>query len=86
MTNAYKKAYYQPDGTRNDEVFASRLESIHNEVDGIGNLRGLLSIRNKLYKLKSKHEKSGCRFIDCEYEIMALNEIIEEMRKDGYND
>lgn len=76
------KRYYEPDGTMNEEVFAQRLEEIHNEVDGTGDLQGLLSIRNKLYRLKREYEKCGRRFLECEYEIMALNEIIDETRRD----
>ena len=61
----------------NEEVFAKRLDEIHNEVDG-ADLKGLLLIRNKLYALKRKYEESGRRFLDCEYEILAINEIIAE--------
>lgn len=72
-----KSKYYEPDGTMNEEVFAKRLDEIHNEVDG-ADLKGLLLIRNKLYALKRKYEESGRRFLDCEYEILAINEIIAE--------
>lgn len=74
------RKYYEPDGTMNEKIFAERLTEIHNEVDGVENLKGLLAIRNKLYRLKNKYEESGRRFLDCEYEIMALNEIIQEER------
>ena len=40
-----KSKYYEPDGTMNEEVFAKRLDEIHNEVDG-ADLKGLLLIRN----------------------------------------
>lgn len=72
-----KSKYYEPDGTMNEEAFAKRLDEIHNEVDG-ADLKGLLLIRNKLYALKRKYEESGRRFLDCEYEILAINEIIAE--------
>ncbi len=75
-----KARYYENDGSINEEVFTKRLAEIHNEVDGIETLKGLISIRNKLYRLKRKYEECGCRFLECEHEIMALNEIIEEER------
>lgn len=75
-----KNRYYEPDGTMNKEVFAKRLGELHNEVNG-ADLNSLLSIRNKLYALKSKYEKCGQRFLDCEYEIIAVNEIIAECKQ-----
>lgn len=75
-----KGRYYEFGGTMNEEVFDKRLAEIHNEVDGTDTLSGLHSIRNKLYRLKRKYECCGRRFLECEYEIMALNEIIEEER------
>lgn len=79
-----KYIYYEKDGHRNDFVFQYVLEKIHKEIaeGDIADLDGLLRVRNKLYRLKRKHEESGERFLDCEYEIVALNEIIEETRKD----
>lgn len=76
-----KGRYYQADGTMNKEVFTKRLAEIHNSVDGISDLNELLSIRNKLYRLKRKYEECGQRYLECEYELLALNEIIEEQRK-----
>lgn len=75
--------YYEKDGHRNDFVFQYVLDKIHTEiVDGdIADLDGLLRVRNKLYRLKRKYEESGERFLKCEYEILALNEIIEEIRQ-----
>lgn len=75
-----KRKYYENDGTMNEEVFTKRLAEIHNEVDG-ADLNGLISIRNKLYALKRKYEECGRRFLDCEYEIIAVNEIIAECRQ-----
>lgn len=75
-----KSKYYEKDGTINEEVFAKRLSEIHEEVDG-ADLNSLLSIRNKLYALKRKFEQCGRRFLDCEYEIIAVNEIIAECRQ-----
>lgn len=75
-----KNRYYEPDGTMNEEVFMKRLAEIHNEVDG-ADLNELLSIRNKLCALKRKYEKCGQRFLDCEYEIIAVNEIIKEYQQ-----
>ena len=74
------KHYYEADGTMNEGVFAKRLEEIHNSVDGISDLTELLSIRSKLYRLKNKYEECGRRYLDCEYEILALNEIIAETK------
>ena len=71
--------YYDKDGNMNEQAFRDRLEKIHNEVDD-ADLKTLLKIRNKLYSLKRKYEESGVRFLDCEYEIIAINEIIEESR------
>lgn len=76
-----KHRYYETDGTMNEHVFEKRLGEIHNEIVDIDNLNGLLSVRNKLYRLKRKYEESGRRFLECEYEILALNEIIEEVRR-----
>ena len=75
-----KDRYYQAYGTINEDVFAKRLAEIHNSVDGISDLNGLLSVRNKLYRLKRKYEECGQRYLECEYELLALNEIIEEER------
>lgn len=74
------KRYYEKDGTMNEEVFTNRLAELHSEVDG-ADMKGLLSIRNKLYALKRKYEQWGRRFLDCEYEIIAINEIISEERR-----
>ena len=73
--------YYDKDGNMNNQAFRERLDLLHNEVDG-ADLNTLLKIRNKLYHLKRKHEESGVRFLDCEYEIIAINEIIEEFRNE----
>ncbi len=78
-----KGRYYELDGTMNEEVFDKRLAEIHDKVDGADTLSGLISIRYKLYRLKRKYEECGRRFLECEYEIMALNEIIEEERSGG---
>lgn len=75
-----KNRYYEPDGTINEEVFVKRLEQIHNEVED-KDLKGLLAIRNKLYALKRKYEQCGRRFLECEYEIIAVNEIIKECQQ-----
>lgn len=72
-----KDRYYESDGTMNEELFTKRLEQIHNEVED-SDLNGLIKIRNKLYALKRKYEQCGRRFLDCEYEIIAINEIIAE--------
>ena len=73
--------YYDKDGNMNKQAFKDRLEEIHNEVDG-ADLNTLLKIRNKLYNLKRKYEESGVRFLDCEYEIIAINEIIEDYKNE----
>lgn len=57
-----KGRYYQADGKMNKEVFTKSLAEIHNEVDG-ADLNGLLSIRNKLYRLKRKYEECGQRYL-----------------------
>ena len=72
--------YYDKDGNMNKQAFRDRLEEIHNEVDG-ADLKTLLKIRNKLYRLKRKYEQCGVRFLSCEYEIIAVNEIIRECKK-----
>ena len=75
------RRYYDNDGNINEKVFKERLEEIHNEVDGTPDIIGLKRIRAKLYRLKQQYEKCGRRFLDCEYEIVALNEIIAEVKK-----
>ena len=72
--------YYDKDGYMNKQVFEDRLEQIHNEVDG-ADLKTLFKIRAKLYRLKRKYEQCGVRFLSCEYEIIAVNEIIRECKK-----
>lgn len=72
--------YYDKDGYKNEQAFKDRLEALHNEVLDGADLNELLKIRNKLYALKRKYEESGTRFLECEYEIIAVNEIIKESR------
>lgn len=72
--------YYDKDGYMNKQVFEDRLEQIHNEVDG-ADLKTLFKIRAKLYRLKRKYEQCGVRFLSCEHEIIAVNEIIWECKK-----
>ncbi len=73
--------YYDKHGYINKQAFKDRLEEIHNEVDG-ADLKTLLKIRAKLYRLKSKYEQCGVRFLSCEYEIVAINEIIRECQNE----
>ena len=72
--------YYDSRGNMNREAFNQRLEELHNEVEDT-DLAGLVKVRNKLYGLKRKYEESGRRFLDCEFEIEAINELIAEDRK-----
>ena len=72
--------YYDKDGNMNEQAFMIRLEQLHNEIDETHFLDGLLKIRSKLYRLKGKYERCGRRFVECEYEIIALNEIISAER------
>lgn len=71
--------YYNKEGYQNQKAFDERLEEIHNSVED-QDLNGLLNIRTKLYNLKRKYEESGRRYLDCEYEIIAVNELIAESR------
>ena len=71
--------YYDKEGYQNQKAFDEKLEEIHNSVED-QDLRGLLKIRAKLYRLKRKYEQSGRRYLDCEFEIEALNELIAESR------
>ncbi len=79
--------YFDKEGNKNDALFDKRLKEIHDEIEfgNIGDLAGLLRVRNKLYRLKHKHEECGTRFLDCEAEILALNGIIEETRRTEEN-
>ena len=72
--------YYDSEGYMNEEVFKQRLQQLHEEIDD-KDLGDLLKIRNKLYALRRKYEESGQRFLECEAEIEALNELIEESRR-----
>ena len=72
--------YYDSEGNMNIEAFYQRLDKLHNEVED-KDLAGLLKIRNKLRALKYKYEQSGQRFLDCEFEIEVINELIAEDRK-----
>lgn len=71
---------YYIDDCVNEQAFAERLSELHDRVDG-SDLPALIRIRAQLYKLKEKYEESGRRFLECEYEIEALNEIISECRE-----
>ena len=71
--------YYDREGYQNQEAFDERLAELHNSVED-QDLNGLLKIRTKLYNLKRKYEESGRRYLDCEYEIMAVNGLIAESR------
>ena len=72
--------YYDSEGNKNEEAFRLRLEELHNRVDD-KTLPELLKIRSALYSLKREHEKSGERYLECEYEIEAINGLIEEDRR-----
>lgn len=74
------RKYYDEDGFMNEQAFLDRLKELHDSVDD-KLLPDLLKIRNSLYQLKYKYEQSGQRFLECEYEIEALNGIIEEDRR-----
>ena len=71
--------YYDKEGYQNQKAFDEKLEEIHNSVED-QDLRGLLKIRTELYNLKRKYEESGRRYLDCEFEIAAVNELIAESR------
>lgn len=72
--------YYDDEGYQNEEAFKARLEELHNRVDD-KTLSELLKIRSSLYRLKHEYEKSGVRYLECEYEIEAINGLIEEDRR-----
>ena len=72
--------YYDSEGNMNTEAFYQKLDELHNLVED-QDPKGLLKIRRKLYSLKRKYEQSGQRFLDCEFEIEAINELIAEDRK-----
>ena len=76
------KRYYDVEGYQNEEAFEERLAKLHNKVDG-STLPELLKIRAQLYRLKQKYELCGRRYLECEGEIIAINEIIAECRKEG---
>lgn len=75
--------YFDKECNKNDALFDKKLKEIHDEIEfgDIGDLAGLLRVRNKLYRLKRKYEECGTRFLDCGAEILALNGIIEETRR-----
>ena len=75
------RKYYDAEDYLNESAFHERLEELHNKVDG-ATLTELLKIRRALYRLKYKYELCGRRYLDCEYEIIAINEIIQECRQD----
>lgn len=74
--------YYDKEGCMNKAFFDKKLKEIHDEIEfgNIGDLTGLLRVRNKLYRLKRKYEECGRRYLECEAEILALNEIIAESK------
>ena len=73
--------YYSKNGEQNKELFHKRLEELESKVDG-ATLPELLKIRNALYRLKQKYEKSVKRFLDCEYTLIAINEVIKDCKND----
>ena len=75
------RKYYDEDGYMNEQEFLDRLKELHDMVDD-KLLPDLLKIRNALYQLKHKYEQSGSRFLECEYEIEALNGIIGKDRRE----
>ena len=79
--------YYNSEGEKIQEAFDGRLKQIHDEIEAgeIGDVAGLLRVRGKLYRLKREYEKCGSRYLECEAEIIALNEIINETRRTERN-
>ena len=75
-----KRQYFTNEGYINIFEFDYRLQELHDRVDG-STLPELLKIRRGLYDLKRKYEESGQRYLECEGEIIALNEIIAEARE-----
>lgn len=73
--------YYSKDGEQNEELFHQRLEELESKVDG-ATLPELLKIRSALHRLKQQYERSGKRFLDCEYTLIAVNEVIADCRCD----
>ena len=76
-----RRQYYTGEGYINIFVFNDRLQELHDRVDG-ATLSDLLKIRRGLYDLKRKYEECGSRYLECEGEIIAINEIIAEARKE----
>ena len=73
------RRYFNSEGYANYKEFDDRLCELYAEVED-KDLAGLLKVRNKMYALKRKYEETGRRFLDCEYAIMAINELIAESR------
>lgn len=76
-----QRRYYNAEGYQIEAAFSERLEELHNKVDG-STIPELLKIRSALYRLKQKYEECGRRFLECEYEIIAINEVIKDCRQD----
>ena len=74
-----KRRYFDKDGYVNIFDFNDRLQELHDSVDG-ATLPELLKIRRGLYALKRKYEESGSRYLECDGEILAINEVIAEAR------
>ena len=74
------RRYYDSDYNMNEQAFFDRLEELHNRVEG-STPAELLKIRSALYRLKAKYEESGSRYLECEEEIAAINELIQEDRR-----
>ena len=75
-----KRRYFSKEGYINIFDFYDRLQKLHDRVDG-STLPELLKIRRALYALKRKYEESGERYLECEGEIIAINEVIAEARE-----
>lgn len=76
-----KRRYFSKEGYVNIFDFNDRLQELHDRVDG-ATLSELLKIRRGLYDLKRKYEECGSRYLECEGEIIAINEVIAEARGD----
>jgi len=68
--------YYDSHYARDEWKYISTLRMLHDETQ-TANYEELIKIRNKLRRLKTHYERLGPRFIDCENEIIAVNELIK---------
>ena len=70
--------YYNKDGYMNEEAFEKELAKIHKKIEDGADIEELKKIKRRLYYLKAQYEKCGRRNSNIEYEIICVNEFLND--------